>query len=252
MQPQPGETPVPGTRVKSTNRLLALLPAEEHLALQSAGDEVELELPSVLMEAGHKATAVYFPLSGFISLIATLPSHPGLEVGMVGREGMLGVHLALGNANSPLRAIVQGQGAALRITSAKFMTVLTQCPIFHTLLQRYVQLMLVQLARSCACQRFHAIDARLARWLLMSQDRAQCDQFEMTQEFLAYMLGVRRVSITNAASALQAQGLIAYRRGHIEIRDRPQLLKLACTCYAQNQASYKTHVHLRNSASSLL
>jgi CRP-like cAMP-binding protein len=181
---------------------------------------------------------VHFPIDGFVSLLAQVDNEHIIEVGMVGREGMLGVQLALGVTSEPLKSLVQGQGQALRIDAAAFRRELAASPALRTMLDRYVVVLLAQHARAAACLRFHMIEERLARWLLMSQDRALSDVFQLTQEFLAYMLGVRRVGVTVAASKLQRRQLIAYERGEMTIVDRAGLELAACSCYASDRAVY--------------
>lgn len=176
---------------------------------------------------------VSFPLS-------VIDGSPGVEVGMVGSEGMVGAHLALGIVEAPLRCLVQGDGAAWRIAAADLRDVLTKSECLRAALNRYLYVLMAQLATSAACLRFHEIGPRPARWLLMSQDRAHSDQFQVTHEFLAYMLGVRRVGITNAASALQRRGLISYYRGDVIVVDRRGLQAAACGCYAEDKAAYTT------------
>ena len=157
---------------------------------------------------------------------------------MVGREGMLGAQLALGVATAPLRALVQGAGTAWRIGAGAFRRELARSPALQRSLDRYLYVLMAQLAASAACLRFHLIGPRLARWLLMSQDRAQADSFRVTHEFLAYMLGVRRVGITAAAGGLQRSGLIDYHRGELTVLDRAGLEAAACDCYAADCKAY--------------
>jgi CRP-like cAMP-binding protein len=159
-------------------------------------------------------------------------------VGMVGREGMLGIQLALGVATEPLKALVQGSGHALRIRAAAFRRELLADQALRATIDRYVYVLFAQHARAAACLRFHQIEQRLARWLLMSHDRAHADSFRVTHEFLAYMLGVRRVGVTIAAGALQRRQLIVYDRGEMTIVDRAGLADVACSCYASDQAAY--------------
>ena len=208
------------------------------LRFMSACESVELPLEQVLCEPGKPTKYVYFPTEGFISLIAVVKGSPGVEVGMVGREGMLGVQLALGVATAPLHALVQGAGTAWRIGTRAFKAELAASPALQNELHRYLYVLMAQLAESTACVRFHQIGPRLARWLLMSQDRSRASSFEVTQEFLAYMLGVRRVGITAAAGALQRSGLIAYSRGKLTVLNRKGLEQAACGCYAADQKTY--------------
>ena len=222
----------------SSNQLVARLPSAARGRLGAIGQLVDLPLSRILGEAGAPTKHVHFPIDGFVSLLAQVDSEHVIEVGMVGREGMLGIHLALGVASEPLKSLVQGQGQALRIDAAAFRRELAASPALRTTLDRYVYVLLSQHARAAACLRFHMIEERLARWLLMSQDRARSNVFQLTQEFLAYMLGVRRVGVTVAAGELQRRGLIAYERGEMTIVDRPGLELAACSCYASDRAVY--------------
>jgi CRP-like cAMP-binding protein len=157
---------------------------------------------------------------------------------MIGREGMLGAQLALGVAGMPSRALVQGAGAAWRVGAGAFRRELSASAALRRCLHRYLYVLMIQFATSAACLRFHLVGPRLARWLLMSQDRAHGDSFPVTQEFLSYMLGVRRVGVTAAAGALQRTGLIEYRRGAMRVLDRKGLEGAACGCYAADCAAY--------------
>ena len=222
----------------SENHLIELLPRADGKRLLAICEPIQLVLSEVLCEPGKPTSHVYFPVDGFISLIATLSGHPGLEVGMVGREGLVGVQLALGVVNSPLRAVVQGSGAALRVSAPAFRAELLLSAALRNHLDRYLYVLLAQLATSAACLRFHQIGPRLARWLLMTQDRAHSDSFHVTQEFLAYMLGVRRVGITAAAMHLQRDGLIEYSRGEMTVLDRSGLERAACACYQTDLQAY--------------
>jgi CRP-like cAMP-binding protein len=224
------------------NRLIELLPRADRQRLLAISEPVELVLSDVLCERGQTLHHVYFPVHGFISLITRIDEHPGLEVGMVGREGMLGLELALGVPRAPLRALVQGPGASWRIASRDFLHELANNPTLQRGLNHYVHARMVQLATLSACLRFHQIGPRLARWLLMSQDRAHADQFHVTQEFLAYMLGVRRVGITVAAGILQRDGLISYHRGELTVLDRSGLEAAACSCYEADCQAYRESV----------
>ena len=195
-------------------------------------------LAQALNESGEATRHVYFPTAGFISLVAQIATHPGLEVGMVGREGMLGAQVALGVGRAPLRALVQGSGGAWRISVDDFRRTLTRSKALQDSLNRYVYVLMTQLANGAVCQRFHQVGERLARWLLMSQDRAHSDSFFVTHEFLALMLGVRRVGITAAAGTLRNGGLISYRRGAVTVLNRSGLESAACRCYAADRQTY--------------
>ena len=220
------------------NQLLAQLSSASQHRMTELGEVVELKLSETLAVAGHDTASVLFPTDGFISLLAQVDGDRAIEVGMVGREGMLGIQLALGVATEPLMVLVQGAGLALRIDAAAFRRELTANPALRSTIDRYIYVLFAQHVRSAACLRFHRIEQRLARWLLMSQDRAHADEFMVTQEFMAYMLGVRRVGVTEAAGALQRQRLIAYDRGEMKIVDRTGLEQAACSCYASDQAAY--------------
>ncbi len=224
------------------NHLVDLLPSKDRLRLLEVSESVDLTLTEVLCEPGKPTKYVYFPTHGFISLIAVVKGSPGVEVGMVGREGMLGVQLALGVSIAPLHALVQGAGKALRVSTKAFKAELAHSPALQKELNRYLYILMSQLAESTACARFHQIGPRLARWLLMSQDRSQSSSFDVTQEFLAYMLGVRRVGVTTAAGQLQRDGLISYSRGKLTVLNRKGLERASCGCYAADKKIYSDHL----------
>lgn len=227
----------PTTRA-AQNHLIEQLPARERKRLLAVCEPMQLHLSEVLTEKGATTRHVYLPTDGFVSLVANLPDHPGLEVGMIGREGLLGAHLALGVPTSPLHALVQGAGSSWRVKAADFRAALAASPALQRTVQRYLHVLMAQTAAAAGCLRFHLITPRLARWLLMSQDRAHAERFHVTHEFLAYMLGVRRVGVTVAAGALQQLGLISYHRGELTVLDRHGLKAAACSCYATDRAVY--------------
>ena len=226
------------TLTTAENRLIELLPAKDRRRLWGIAEHVELAQSDVLGQAGKPTRFVYFPVNGFISLITSIEGKPVLEVGMVGREGLLGAQVALRVATQPLHALVQGSGTAWRVPIRAFRSELDRCVALQHLIGRYVYVLMAQLASSAACTRFHQIDARLGRWLLMMQDRAHGDTFGVTHEFLAYMLGVRRSGITLAAFALQKKGLIEYHRGQVTVLDRKGLAAAACSCYREDNQVY--------------
>ncbi|MEO8848902.1 MAG: Crp/Fnr family transcriptional regulator [Casimicrobiaceae bacterium] len=199
---------------------------------------VDLIFTDVLCDPGERLTQVYFPTTSFISLVMPIDASAALEVGLVGNEGMLGIPLALGVDVSPVRAVVQGAGMALRMDAARFCSELRRSQPLQRTIDRYVFVHLSQLAQTAACKRFHVVEARLARWLLMTQDRAHADAFHVTHEFLSFMLGVRRVGVTKAASCLQKRRLIRYHRGDITVLDRRGLRSAACGCYKADRESY--------------
>jgi CRP-like cAMP-binding protein len=220
------------------NLLLATLPAAARLRLTAGRPPINLALSEVLSEAGERIAHVYFPIDAFISLITPARGRGQLEIGLVGSEGMLGVPLLLGVDVSPLRAMVQGAGRAWRVDATTLQQELAHNGKFRAALNRYLYVFLAQLMQTATCTRFHVIEARLARWLLMTRDRAHSKHFHITHEFLALMLGVRRVGVTGAASALQSRLLIRYRRGEVSILDVPGLERAACACYAIDKKIY--------------
>ena len=222
----------------AVNHLIARLPDADRERLLAVCHPVDLVLSTVLCERGENTDWAWFPTGSFISLISLVGGHAGVEVGMVGAEGMVGAQLALGVPTSPLRALVQGAGPSWRVAADDLRRLLKRSATLRDVMNRYVYVLMSQQATSAACLRFHQIDRRLARWLLMSQDRAGAESFHVTQEFLAYMLGVRRVGVTVAAGRLQRAGLIEYHRGQLTVLDRAALEAAACDCYAADNAAY--------------
>ncbi len=220
------------------NHLIELLPRKERASLLALCEPVELVFADVLCGPGERTRYVHFPVDGFISLLTRIEGKAPLEVGLVGREGMLGVQLAMGVQTAPLQALVQGSGSAWRLGAGAFKRELARSAALRDALGRYAYVLMKQLAASAACLQFHEIGPRLARWLLMTHDRSHSDNLRVTHEFLAYMLGIRRAGVTRAATELQRAGLIEYHRGALTILDRRGLESAACSCYACDQKTY--------------
>jgi CRP-like cAMP-binding protein len=220
------------------NHLLAGMPRRGRQHFLASCEEVELQVADVLCELGERIRHVYFPTESFVSLVTILGDGARLEVGIVGNEGMLGTSLMLGVDASPQHALVQGGGTALRMNAATFQRHYRQNSELRRRLSLYLHVSMQQLAQTAACTHYHLVEARLARWLLLSRDRAHCDQFRLTHEFLAYMLGVRRAGVTDAANSLQEQGLIDYSRGAISILDNKGLQRASCVCYRNGNEMY--------------
>jgi CRP-like cAMP-binding protein len=213
------------------NSLLAALSREEYRSLIPELEPVALTSGEVLYEPGERIRHVYFLNDGHVSLLMVMADRKALEVGLVGKEGLIGIGLALGADTSPVRVLVQGSGSALRMKAASFCEALARSPPLQREVYRYAYAKLIQARQTAACNRFHQVEARLARWLLLTRDRVGSDRFHLTHEFLADTLGVRRVGVTNAATSLQRRKLISYQRGNIRILDREGLKGAACACY---------------------
>ncbi|MCL4408934.1 MAG: Crp/Fnr family transcriptional regulator [Gammaproteobacteria bacterium] len=224
---------------QSINHLITDLPALERKRLMAECELVELVFNETLTEPGEPLEYAWFPNHSFISLTVPVDASSNLEVGLVGNEGMLGNTLVLGVTTAPLHALVQGAGQALRISVADLQQQIKHSPVLEAMLKKYLYVSVVQLSQTAACTRFHLVEARLARWLLMTRDRAESNEFRITQAFLAYMLGVRRVGITRAATALHKKQLINYHRGNMTILDAKGLEASACSCYQIDKQTYK-------------
>ncbi len=217
--------------VPGENRLLAVLPRREYDRLRPNLERFSLALRDILHEANGPIAHVVFPLSGVISLVLVMEDGLGLEVGTVGNEGMVGIPLFLGSDRSPMRAICRIPGEAVRMGAAAFRQEMRRAGPLYGLVQRATQTVLHQLAQSTACNHRHSVEQRMCRWLLMSHDRVGADDFPLTQEFLAQMLGVRRPTVTAVAGTLQKAGLISYHRGRMTVLDRRGLEAAYCECY---------------------
>ncbi len=217
---------------KSNNALLAALPVEVYEQLEPKLERFELVYNKDIYAAGDVIEHVYFPESGIISLLAVVGSNSTLEVGIVGDEGMIGIPVFLGETHTNNRAVVQGAGFAMRVTAKDFIYESERGGELLRVLKRFTHSLMTQISQSAACNRYHPIEARLARWLLMTRDRMKSDDYKITQEFLSNMIGVRREAVNKAASDFQHRGLISYVRGNLSILKPHELENLACTCYA--------------------
>jgi CRP-like cAMP-binding protein len=224
------------------NGLIASLPRTERDRVTGACEHAELDFGKPVCNPGDTIRHVYFPTNSYISLITPTGTSESLEVGMVGNEGMFGITLLLDVKTSPLMGLVQGGGPALRMSASRFAKVAKESEPFRQTLNRYLYVLTSQIAQTAACNRFHLLDQRMARWLLMTQDRAHSDTFRLTHQFLAYMLGVRRAGITEAAGRLQSKRLIRYARGELTVLDRAGLEAVSCPCYAALNTTYRKHL----------
>jgi CRP-like cAMP-binding protein len=215
----------------ATNRVLASIPPKEYQRLRAQLEPITLRFGQILYQPGKPIRHVYFPVDCLISLLTAVDKRRELEVGMVGNEGMAGMPFILGMGVSGVRALVQGAGDALRMAAAPFRIEFGRNLPLQQALYRYTYALMAQVSQTAACNRFHDASARLARWLLMTRDRVGSDDFPLTHEFLAHMLGVRREGVTEAASALKRRRLINYSRGKIQVLDSKGLQASACSCY---------------------
>ena len=223
---------------EETNQLIERLPRAEVSRFISKCKLVDLGIHSVLCEFDEPISFVYFPCVGFISLVTSVLGRPPLEVNLIGREGMLGASLILGQNQSPIRGIVQGAGSALQMDTASFRQVLGDSAALRQLLGRYLYVLMAQSSHIASCTHFHGIEQRLARALLATHDRVAKDRFALTHQSLADMLGVQRSAVTIAAGNLQALALISYSRGQISVVNRAGLEAASCGCYEIVSADY--------------
>ena len=221
----------PAKNNRIPNRLLATLPKKDYQELLPHLQEVPLNFGEILYNPQDVVNDVYFPNAGIISLVAGAKEQTSLEVGMVGNEGMVGINVFLGVNTSPNRGVVQGTGSALRMKAPALLRATRNGGALSRVLQRYTHSVMTQITQSAVCNQFHSIDARLARWLLMTQDRMADDEFQVTQNFLSHMLGVRREGVSIAAGELQRAKLITYSRGRLKVLDRKGLEAASCDCY---------------------
>ena len=217
------------------NEILRALPRNEFATVFPRLELVRLQPRQVLHEAGDTLRSAYFCNTGIISILSVLSDGKTVEVGLVGKEGLVGLPLIAGFRTSATRAVVQIAGTALRLDADSLGVILRQCPRLERKLQQFSQIMAMQATQIAACNRLHEVEERLARWLLMSADRVGASSLELTQEVLGQMLGTRRSSVTVSAGILQRAGLISYTRGSVRIVQRPRLEQAACECYGLMQ-----------------
>jgi CRP-like cAMP-binding protein len=229
----------PVVRDATSNKLLALLAPAEFGRIAVELESVPLSIREVLYQPGESIEHVYFPTIGCVSMIRTM-QEGSVEVGTIGLEGFVGLPVLLSADVEPTRALVQVEGSAYRISADAFRVLVSESESIRRVFQRYALTLYNQVAQSVVCNRLHALEARCARWLLITHDRVDGDQFTLTQEFLSYMLGVHRPAVTLAAGALQKAGLIRYSRGRVSIMDRDGLEQASCGCYQATLNNYRS------------
>jgi CRP-like cAMP-binding protein len=223
---------IDGNAQATQNRILRSLPNKEFNSVFPALELVELPTHATLNEVSEPIEFAYFIENGLASILNVMEDGRNVEVGLTGKEGFVGIPLVVGFSSSPSRVVMQIAGSGFKVSARDFAAILPQCPQMERSLQRFSQELGVQATQVAACNRLHEVDERLARWLLMSQDRLGGDIVPLTQEFLAHMLGTRRASVTLAAGMLQKAGLIMYSRGEVKIENRRELEDASCECYA--------------------
>jgi CRP-like cAMP-binding protein len=219
------------SKARVENRLLAALPSEDYQRILPGLQEVSFSLGQVVYEFGGHLDYVYFPTTAIISLLYTMENGSSAEMGLTGNDGVVGIALFMGGGTMPNRAVVQSAGGALRMKAGLLQDEFARGEKFQHLLLRYTQALITQISQTAVCNRLHAVDQQLCRWLLLSHDRIEADELIMTQELIADMLGVRREGVTVAAGRLQDAGAISYVRGHIKILNRAKLEETVCECY---------------------
>jgi CRP-like cAMP-binding protein len=228
----------PGSTTPQGNGLLAVLPEEVHADLARSLEPIPLELGMSMYESGGKQKYVYFPTSGIVSLLYVLADGSSAEIAVTGREGLVGISLFMGGETTPSRAVVQSAGEAYRLNAATLKNAFERGGALQHVLLRFTQALITQMAQTAVCNRHHSVDQQLCRWLLLSLDRLPTSELVMTQELIANMLGVRREGVTEAAGKLQADGLIHYRRGRINVLDRAGIEARVCECYSVVKKEY--------------
>jgi CRP-like cAMP-binding protein len=230
------------------NRLLAALPAADYERMVQSLEPISMELGGVLYESNGPQEYVYFPAGSIVSMLYVMQDGSSAEIAVVGNEGVVGIALFMGGESTPSRAVVQSAGPAFRIKGALLKPEFERGGTLQFLLLRYTQSLITQMAQTAVCNRHHAVEQQLCRWLLLSLDRLPSNKLTMTQELIANMLGVRREGVTEAAGKLQAAGLIEYSRGKITVLDRPGLEGRACECYGVvKRESDRLHAVVRSS-----
>jgi CRP-like cAMP-binding protein len=235
--------PVPlSTEPQITNKILAALPREEFERFEAKLKPVRLALGETLYLPEQKMEHVYFVTRGVVSLLAALENGATVEAGVIGSEGMVGVPIILGADSTPNQALIQGEGDALRMSSNDARTEFRKGGRLSDLILRYTHTLFTQVAQTAACNRLHSIEQRLARWLLLTQDRVDSHEFVLTQDFLSRMLGVRRAGVSVAATTLKQAGLIDYHRGTMMVLNRKGLENYSCECYGIVRDEYDRYL----------
>jgi CRP-like cAMP-binding protein len=230
---------VPGARDPRQNRLLAALPEADWQRLVPLLEWVDLPLGKLLFESGRSVSHVVFPTTAIVALLYVTEDGASAQIAMVGNEGLVGVAAFMGGGSTPSEAVVQSAGEGVRLPAALIRAEFARSPAVMQLMLRYTQALITQMTQTAACNRHHALDQQLCRWLLLSLDRLPGNELRMTQALIARLLGVRREGVTDAALKLQKLGLIRYARGRITVLDRPGLAQRSCECYAVVQREYE-------------